>query len=141
MILSSPELDFALVAFLPLLLIAGWISFILLLLKLLGPVIGPMLKAQLDQFAEKNPSWGGTAKEGLEVMLDLGLEAVADVALLQRPDGLTDEQWDDRRFKTGIARLAALAVGKGIEMSTQMLRRTVENALTAWQRGERPKGL
>lgn len=136
---THPELAALAIICVPLLFAIAWFSLLVLAIRFLGPIIGQVIQAQLDQFAATNPNWGGTTKQGLEVMLATGKRVVAEVAERPRPPDLTDEEWDNVRLKAGAAELAYRLLDLGISTTSQMVRRVTEDALTAWQLEEGKK--
>lgn len=123
------------------LLLVAWLSILWLVVKLLGPVIADFLSAQLSEFEKKNPRYKGSVEQGLALLKDLGLRVVADVSGFKFPENMSEAQRDDTMRAEGERQLAALAARYGLNVGTNDVRRTIEEAVTAFKQGMRSRGL
>lgn len=124
-----------------LILALGWLSIVALLLRLFGPIIAEFIGAQIAAFEEKNPKWANRGDEGLAIVKDIGLAVVEEVRGYKFPDNFTDEQRNNALFNEAVSLLAAQASKRDLNVGMNDVRRTIEEAVTAFKQGKRSRRL
>lgn len=122
-------------------ILIAWTAILLALVKILGPILAQFLGAQVAAFAAKNPGWAAGATRGLELAKDVALAVIEDTSHAKAPEHATDDERNAFLRELAVKEMAARLATRGIAYGENDMRRDLEDALTAFKRGVRSKGL
>lgn len=111
------------------------------IIQKLGPVLADFLAAKLAEFAKKNPKYADYPEKGLTILSDLGLSVVAITSEFKFPDNVMAEARNVALREEGIRLLTQKANERGLVVGENDVRRTIEEAVTAFKNGKRARGL